>query len=119
MLKHVSHAQPLGRTMTMLFILPVSLLSASCATVSAEMPDPRRCSRYTEPFLQETPHAPRPAQKSMPAWVEFGVAQTGQLVVANDDKRKAKHVQDTCEAETAKAYATAARKLKPWYKRIF
>lgn len=53
------------------------------------------------------------------AWVNFGVAQTGQLVVANDDKRKAAHVQKTCEDETAKAFEAARRKLLPWYKKIF
>lgn len=83
------------------------------------MPDPRRCSRYTEPFLEETPHAERPASKALAEWVGFGVAQTGQLVVANDDKAKAKRVQNTCEEETAKAFEKAARKLKPFYKKIF
>lgn len=83
------------------------------------MPDPRRCSRYTEPFLEQTPHAPRPARPTLPSWVEFGVAQTGQLVIANDDKSKARHVQKTCEDETAKAFEKASRRLKPWWKRVF
>lgn len=83
------------------------------------MPDPRRCSKYTEPFLEQTAHAERPRHKNMPSWVEFGVAQTGQLVIANDDKSKAKHVQKTCEDETATAFKRAERKLKPWYKKIF
>lgn len=51
--------------------------------------------------------------------MNFGVAQTGQLVIANDDKAKAAHVQKTCEDETAKAFETARRKLLPWYKKIF
>lgn len=83
------------------------------------MPDPRRCSRYTEPFLEETPHSPRPASKALKEWVGFGIGQTGQLVIANDDKRKARHVQTTCEAETAKGFETARRKLLPWYRKIF
>ena len=101
------------------------MLFASCTTVSAEMPDPRRCSKYTDPFLQETPHTERPRpQSALPgavlnAWVNFGIGQTGQLVIANDDKRKAKHVQTTCEAETAIAFEKARRKLLPWYRKIF
>jgi hypothetical protein len=55
----------------------------------------------------------------MPAWVGFAVAQTGQLVIANNDKAQAKHVQKTCEDETAKAFERAEQKLKPWYKKVF
>ena len=83
------------------------------------MPDPRRCGKYTDPLLQETPHADRPRQKTMPSWVNFGLAQTGQLVIANDDKRKARHVQKVCEDETAIGFEKARRKMLPWYRKIF
>jgi hypothetical protein len=46
------------------------------------------------------------------------VAQTGQLVIANNDKAQAKHVQKVCEEETASAFAKARKKLLPWYRKI-
>ncbi len=95
------------------------LLCAGCTTVSADSPDPRKCSRYVNPFLEETAHAAAPANEESREWVGFAVSEAGQLEVSNRDKRLAKGVLDTCEQETQEAADRAARKAKPWYKRIF
>lgn len=100
-------------------MLPALLLCAACTTVSADFPPPRRCSLYTDPFLEQTNHAPPPANSASKSWVNFGVGEAGQLTIANHDKANAKKVQHVCEDETQAAFDRAARRVKPWWKRIF
>lgn len=108
-------AKLLGLTLTGLALM----LCAGCTTVSADNPPPRQCSKYVSPFLDETPHAAPPANAESKEWVDFGVNEAGQLVIANHDKANARYVLTVCEQETLDAYARAARRVKPWYKRIF
>lgn len=104
-----------GLTLTLL-ALP---LCVGCTTVSADLPPPRECSRYVGPFLTPTPHAPPPTDDSSKEWVGFGVAEAGQLELSNRDKTLAGQVLTVCEAETQEAFDRAARRVKPWYRRIF
>ena len=69
--------------------------------------------------MEETPHAPPPETAASKDWVGFGVAEAGQVELANRDKRLADEVLTVCEQETAEAHERAAKKAKPWYKRIF
>lgn len=94
-------------------------LCAGCTTVSADIPPPRQCSRYVDPFLDVTPHATAPVSAESREWVGFGVAEAGQLEIANHDKSNARKVMNICEQETLDANKRAARRVKPWYKRIF
>lgn len=88
-------------------------------TISAEAPDPRKCSRYVKPFLEETKHAKGPASAASNEWVNFGVAEAGQLELANRDKKLADQVLTICEEENQAALDRAAKRAKPWYRRIF
>lgn len=83
------------------------------------MPPPRQCSRYVDPFLEEVPHAKPPADDSSKEWVGFAVGEAGQKEIDSRDKRLAKKVLHVCEDETKDAFDRAARRAKPWYKRIF
>jgi hypothetical protein len=95
------------------------LLCAGCTTVSADNPPPRQCSKYVDPFLDETPHATAPANAESREWVGFSVSEAGQLEIANHDKSNARKVLNVCEQETLDANKRAARRVKPWYKKIF
>lgn len=95
------------------------LLCASCTTVSADLPPPRQCSRYVDPFLDATPHAAPPASADSNDWVNFGVAEAGQVELANRDKQLARSVLGVCEQETQEAFDRAARQARPWWRRIF
>lgn len=98
---------------------PALLLCAGCTTVSADLPPPRQCSRYVDPFLEATRHAAPPASAASNDWVNFGVAEAGQVELANRDKHLARSVLATCEQETQEAFDTAARRAKPWWRRAF
>lgn len=82
-------------------------------------PEPRRCSRYVDPFLEEVDHAAPPADKTSKEWVRFGVEEAGAKEQDTRDKRLGKKVLHTCEDETQEAFDRAAKAVKPWYKRIF
>jgi hypothetical protein len=51
--------------------------------------------------------------------VGFGVAEAGQKEQDTRDKALARKVLHVCEDETQAAHDRAARRAKPWYKRIF
>lgn len=70
-------------------------------------------------FLERTEHARPPADDRSREWVNFGVAEAGQVEISNRDKDLAKKVLLMCEAEGAEALERAKRSLKPWWKRIF
>jgi hypothetical protein len=98
----------------------VLVLCVSCTTVSAEALQPeRKCSRYVNLFLERTEHAAPPASEASNAWINFGVAEAGQLELSNKDKELAKLTLQMCELEGEEALARAKRALKPWWKRIF
>lgn len=77
------------------------------------------CSRYVNLFLERTEHSTPPVDETSKEWVNFGVAQSGQLELSNRDKTLAKKMLETCEAEGAEASERARRALRPWYKKIF
>ena len=69
-------------------------------------------------FLEQTPHAKPPADDSSQEWVNFGIAQTGQLNLSNRDKELAHLMLQQCELEGEEALARARRALRPWYRKI-
>lgn len=101
-------------------MLLAPLLCAACTTVSADhLPEPRKCSRYTNLFLETTEHARPPADDSSKEWVNFATAEAGQLEIANRDKQLARQVGEMCEQEGAEARERALKAIKPWYRKIF
>lgn len=79
----------------------------------------RKCSRYVDVFLDETPHVIAPQSDASNEWVNFAVGEAGQVNNANSDKEKGKRVLHICEDENEQAVKDAQRRVKPWYKRIF
>lgn len=64
-------------------------------------------------MLDETPHADRAAiDGSVGGLGAFGVAEAGQLVKANIDKRTAKAIGDQCDAAWTKALNDARPRRK-------
>lgn len=99
-------------------IVAASVAAAGCTTVSVEGPQARMCSRYVNLFLERTEHATPPANDSSKEWVNFGVAEAGQLELSNRDKAIARKVLTMCEEEGAEALERAKRTLRPWWRRI-
>ena len=69
-------------------------------------------------FLEKTEHARPPADDSSKEWVNFGIAQTGQLNLSNRDKELAQLMLQQCELEGEGALTRARQALKPWYRRL-
>lgn len=70
-------------------------------------------------FLQRTAHAKPPANDSSEEWVNFGVAEAGQLELSNRDKELGRLTLQLCELEGEAALERAKRALRPWWKKIF
>ncbi len=96
------------------------MASASCTTISVDGSNDDSCLDYVPGgMLEDTKHAAPPATAAGNDWVNFGIAEAGQLEKANVDKRGAKHILTVCETKKREALARAARRNKPWYRRIF
>jgi hypothetical protein len=87
------------------------LLAASCASSKVALPA-EGCSSLAEPILgRPTEHAQLPQTGDADLdWQLYGVAETGQLNTANNDKRDGLAIIQRCEERDRKAYrkATAA-----------
>lgn len=83
-------------------------------TVSVET-DEQFCSEYVEPFLEETPHAAPPANNQDVSWVNFGIAEAGQVEMANRDKANAAHVLTVCERNQQKAQERSRKRARKWW----
>lgn len=70
-------------------------------------------------FLERTEHAAPPASDASKDWINFSVAEAGQLELSNKDKELAKLTLHMCELEGEEALARAKKALRPWWKRIF
>lgn len=70
-------------------------------------------------FLERTEHAKPPANDTSSEWVNFAVAEAGQLELSNRDKELAHLMLQQCELEGEEALERAKQALKPWWKRIF
>lgn len=74
---------PLGRTLCAASML----LCAGCTTVQVAGPTALRCSDFTpEELTKPTPHAPPPPNARSDSWVNFGIAEAGQVNIANRDR---------------------------------
>lgn len=89
----------------------IALLVASCASSKVELPA-EGCSSLAAPILgRVTDHAVLPNTGDVEQdWQLYGVAETGQLNIANNDKRDGFAIIQRCEERDRKAYrkATAA-----------
>jgi hypothetical protein len=96
------------------------LLCASCTTVFVDGPKPIKCTDLTPKELQQdTPHAPAPQNSAENEWVNFGIAEAGQLNIANRDKRLSQELCQKIEAANDAAAKAAERRNKHWWQRIF
>lgn len=112
------------------------MLCAACLTTSValDLPPPPDCDAYVPDELKaDTPHAPPPKVDlgsivGQPNaldlditknWINFGIAEAGQLEKSNADRRGERHIRQVCEQKYEEALARAAHRLKPWWKRIF
>ena len=89
------------------------LLVASCATSRVEAPA-EGCSTFAEPILGRTvPHAVLGNSGDAALdWQLYGQAETGQLNLAERDKRDGLAIVKRCEERDQRAY----RKINaPWY----
>ena len=90
-----------------------AIVSASCSTV----PTVTGCSELARTVLtRETPHAdvPTTGDAALDAQT-YGVAETGQLNKANDDKRTGFAIIHGCEARDAEIREKIER---PWWRRL-
>lgn len=87
--------------------------SASCSSV----PIAPGCSELARPILErDTPHAEiQDSGDAAQDWRLYGVAETGQLNKANDDKRTGFAIFNACEVRDA---TIRARLERPWYRRL-
>jgi hypothetical protein len=98
----------------------VLLLCAGCTSISVETRNDDPCSDYVPAQLwAPTPHAAPPASGADNQWINFGIAEAGQLEKANSDKSGTQHIITTCERKKREAAERAKQQLEPWYKRIF
>ncbi len=96
------------------------LAFASCTPISVDGSNYDVCLDYVPPeMLQDTKHAAPPASAAGNDWVNFGIAEAGQLEKANADKRGSTHILTVCEKKKKEALERATRRNKPWYRKIF
>src|SRR5689334_7520861 len=99
----------IGRAASRLLIMLAPLLCAGCLTTSVAMepPPPPDCDAYVPDELkQDTKHAPAPpavaaivgqpnplALDITKNWIDFGIAEAGQLEKSNADRRAERHIR--------------------------
>lgn len=59
---------------------------------------------------EDTPHAPLPSDDTAGAWVDYGNRESGQLDIANEDKRALRGIGETCERWQAEAVKKTTKK---------
>jgi hypothetical protein len=102
------------------FKLPLLIATASLGLVSAScssVPIATGCSELARPILtRATPHADI-GNTGDPAtdWQLYGVAETGQVNKANDDKATGFAIINACEVRDNTIRAHIER---PWYRRL-
>lgn len=103
------YAKPFLLTATAL----LAIACASCSTV----PIATGCSELARPILtRETPHAEiGDTGDAATDWQLYGVAETGRLNQANDDKRTGFAIINACEVRDA----TVRQRLdRPWWRML-
>lgn len=80
----------------------VALLCAGCASIVTT--PPADCLAFIpESWKKPIEAAPLPAGNDLPAWVTFGVEQSGQLQKSTDRTADVLHIIGQCEANANKA----------------
>lgn len=102
-----------AKLLPLIAIASLVIGSASCSTV----PIATGCSELARPILtRDTPHAElRSTGDPALDWQLYGVAETGQLNKANDDKRTGFAIINACEVRDAQVRAHIER---PWWRRL-
>lgn len=97
-------------------VLAICLLSgvSACGTTRAIPLPAEPCSSLAEPILgRKTVHAVLPSTgDAAQDWQLYGVAETGQLNIANNDKADGFAIIKKCEERDRRAYAKITA---PWW----
>lgn len=98
----------------LILLTVIALQGASCASSRAIRPPAEPCSSLAEPILgRVTPHAAIGASGDAALdWQLYGVAETGQLNIANNDKADGLSIIQRCEARDKRAYDKITA---PWW----
>ena len=98
----------------LILLIATASLAASCASSRAIRPPAEGCSTLAEPILgRVTPHATIGASGDAALdWQLYGVGETGQLNVANNDKAAGLSIIQRCEARDKRAYDKITA---PWW----
>lgn len=102
------------QSVKLILLLATASLAASCASSRAIRPPAEGCSSLAEPILgRVTPHAAIGASDDAALdWQLYGVAETGQLNIANNDKADGFAIIKKCEARDKRAYDKITA---PWW----
>lgn len=87
----------------MLKLTPLlGLLCAGCQTTV--MTPPVECSQFIpDSWKQPVAAAPLPSGRDLPAWVTFGIEQSGQLEKSNGRTADILHIVQQCEKNANRA----------------
>ena len=98
----------------LILLTATALLAASCASSRAIPLPAEPCSSLAEPILgRKTAHAALPSTGDVAQdWQLYGVAETGQLNIANNDKADGFAIIKKCEERDRRAYAKITA---PWW----
>lgn len=102
----------------LIWIWPVVALSA-CTTVVQTTLNAEHCfTRMVDAsgLAKDTPHAPLPENDTAGAWVDYGNRESGQVDIANSDKRAITGIGKTCDAMAVEAQKKSEH--KPFWKRV-
>jgi hypothetical protein len=90
------------RRIQTLLLLPLALLSASCQTIVTQ--PPANCLSFIpESWWQGIEPAEIPESSALPAWMQFGVEQSGNLSKSNARLGDVRHILGTCESNVNEA----------------
>lgn len=90
------------------------LLCASCTHLSVDGPRHIECIALLDGtgLLDDTPHAPPPQTDASNQWVNFAVAEAGQLNKANKDKQITRQICSKVESLNDQAEKAAKKKTR-------
>lgn len=103
------------KSATKLILLPgIALLASGCAgSIQVLAPTAGCSSLIPKTWEANVPSASLPPETAVETdWQVFGIQQTGQLALANGQKRDAIEIVRTCEARDA---ASVREVTRPWY----
>lgn len=102
--------------MRKMMLVASSLLLVGCAGSTRVLGPTVGCSSLIpNAWREDVPSAVQSGQE-LTDWMEFGLAQTGQLGIANTRNKGAIEIVEACEARDRSAVREIER---PWWQRLF